>query len=74
MNQCECVAGCPFFNDKMTAMPAMADIYKRNYCQGDSSSCARHEVFAAFGPNAVPADLYPNQKDRSAALIAASAY
>ena len=74
MNDCECLATCPFFNDKMAQMPAMADMYKRNYCRGDSASCARHMVFEAFGPGTVPANLYPNQQEQAAELVANAAY
>ena len=74
MNECECLPKCPFFNDKMAEMPAMADMYKRNYCLGDSSRCARHMVFEAVGPGAVPANLYPNQSDVAENLVAARAY
>jgi len=70
MRDCECLAKCPFFNDKMAQMPSMAEMYKRNYCRGDSSSCARHMVFEVTGPGSVPAHLFPNQQDQAAELIA----
>jgi len=60
MSDCECLPKCPFFFDKMENMPAMADIYKTKYCQGDNSACARHEVFKVLGSPGVPADLFPN--------------
>jgi len=60
VNECECLAGCAFFNDKMDSIPAMADIYKQKYCLGDSSACARHRVFASLGREYVPGDMYPN--------------
>ena len=50
MSDCECLATCPFFNDKMAEMPAMAEMYKRNYCRGDSCTCARHMVFRGGRP------------------------
>lgn len=69
MADCECLAGCPFFFDKMENMPSMADIYKRNYCQGDSANCARHRVFERLGKGGVPSDLYPNDSLRADEIL-----
>ncbi len=74
MSDCECLATCAFFNDKMGDMPAMADMYKRNYCQGDSTNCARHMVFEQVGPGTVPINLFPNQQEAARQLIAEKAY
>lgn len=63
MADCECLPNCPFFFDKMDDMPAMADIYKRRYCQGDNTECARHAVFRTLGRSHVPSDLFPNDMD-----------
>jgi hypothetical protein len=73
MRDCECLETCLFFNDKMAEMPAMADMYKRNYCRGDSSNCARYTVFKALGRGSVPMDLYPNQQDLAENLVLAGA-
>lgn len=70
MADCECLSKCPFFNDKMKNMPAMAATYKRNYCQGEFAKCARYMVFKALGRDKVPADLFPNQGDRAKAILA----
>ena len=69
MAVCECLEKCPFFNDKMANMPAMADLYKKNYCMGDSTHCARFMVFKAKGRDAVPADLFPNNVEKANALL-----
>jgi hypothetical protein len=69
MADCECLAGCIFFNDKMAHMPTMANMYKRNYCRGDSSTCARYMVFKALGREAVPVDLFPNMADRAKTIL-----
>lgn len=69
MADCECLHKCPFFNDKMAGMPAMATIMKKRYCQGDSSDCARHIIFSTLGATSVPADLYPSQADRARQII-----
>lgn len=69
MAECECLAKCIFFNDKMASMPAMASLMKRRYCQEDNSNCARWIVRSALGPTNVPVDLFPNQMDRARSLI-----
>lgn len=69
MANCECLGGCPFFNDKMASMSSVADMMKKRYCQGDNSKCARFMVFKALGKPAVPADLFPNQVDIAEKLI-----
>jgi len=69
MADCELLAGCIFFNDKMTAMPATANMMKSSYCHGDNSTCARYMVFLKLGRPKVPQDLYPNDSDRAKQII-----
>ena len=69
MAQCECLPGCPFFNDKMPDSTGLGKIYKDKYCLGDSANCARHLVMKALGKPAVPANLYPNMRDLALNLI-----
>ena len=69
MANCECLEGCPFFNDKMKNSESLGNIYKRRYCLGDSANCARHMVFTQLGKPAVPADLFPNMKERAQQII-----
>lgn len=69
MADCECLPGCPFFNDRMAQMPVMADVIKKKYCRGDNAHCARHMVKVARGTAGVPIDLFPNQQDRAKALL-----
>lgn len=69
MADCECLEGCLFFNDKMEKMPAMSEMYKRNYCKGDFNGCARYMVFKALGKPAVPDSLYPNQKEKALEIL-----
>lgn len=71
MADCPSLPKCPFFNDRMANKPAMAAMMKKSFCQGDNSKCARWIVSRAKGGPAVPADLFPNQDERVAALIAA---
>jgi len=55
----------------MANKPAMANMYKKQYCQGDASECARHIVFTTLGKEAVPPDMFPNQKDRALGILKA---
>lgn len=73
MADCECLAGCPFFNDKMQNMPALANIMKNRYCHDDFAHCARHMIFEKLGKEAVPMDLFPNQTDRAEKILAQAA-
>jgi hypothetical protein len=68
MPDCEYLAACPFFNDKMAEMPSMAGIFKNKYCRGDFLSCARYTVCSALGKSNVPKDLFPNQLSRAQEL------
>ena len=61
MANCECIVGCPFFNDKMPMESGLGALYKKNYCQGDNLKCARYSVFKKLGKGKSPIDLYPNQ-------------
>lgn len=69
MANCECLDGCPFFNDKMDNMPGLSNMYKRSYCKGDYVSCARYMVFKSLGKAKVPVDMFPNQQDRAKELL-----
>ena len=69
MADCECLEKCPFFNDKMQNMPAVAEMYKESYCKKDNSSCARYMVFKTLGRDRVPADLYPNNVDLAREIL-----
>lgn len=69
MADCECLPKCAFFHDRMKHMPAMSEVWKLNYCQGDSSRCARHVVFLELGKEGVPADLFPNELERAGGVL-----
>lgn len=70
MADCELLAGCLFFNDKMKATEGLAKLYKDKYYRGDNSKCARYAVFKKLGRPSVPEDLYPNMMDRAMEIIA----
>lgn len=66
---CDGLATCPFFNDKMATIPLAADLYKAKYCKGDFSACARYMVKEAWGKESIPADLYPNETERAQEML-----
>jgi len=69
MADCECLPKCPFFNDNMSKMPAISNLLKKKFCQGDKSDCARHMVFRSVGKEFVPKDLYPNDNNTALEII-----
>jgi hypothetical protein len=68
--ECENLAACPFFNDKMSEMPVTAAILKRRLCKTDNSKCARYLVAQAVGKNFVPSNLYPHRLELVEEIIA----
>lgn len=69
MADCECLPKCPFFHDRMSNMPSMADIYKTRYCLGDNFHCARYKIFQSLGREYVPEDLFPNELERALEML-----
>lgn len=69
MPECDFIAVCPFFNDQLENMPGTAKLYEKTTCRGDFESCARFIVRNALGPDAVPRDLFPNDRERAEKLI-----
>lgn len=69
MAECQLTEKCIFFNDRMSHMPGMAEIYKDRYCRDDHDMCARYMVFKALGRENVPFDLFPNERDRALEVI-----
>jgi hypothetical protein len=69
MADCECLPKCPFFNDRMENMPAMADLMKKRFCQGNWSSCARYMVFKGKGREFVPSDMFPSETERAEEIL-----
>ena len=69
MAQCEKLATCPFYQGKMNIESAIGKIYRRKYCEGDKTNCARYKVATALGKKFVPLDLYPNMTDRANKIL-----
>ncbi len=69
MQECDRLSACPFFSDRLANMPGTSELIKREYCRGIFRLCARRIMLIAKGAEAVPADLFPDQRDRVANLI-----
>ena len=69
MADCQLLAGCIFFNDKMANKPGTAELLKTRFCRGEYERCARFMVFEKLGRPSVPLDLFPNQVDRANLIV-----
>lgn len=70
MAQCKNLIGCSFFNDRMPIDKGIGALYKKSYCLGEYSKCARYLVSEAVGKTKVPATLYPNMIEKVEEVIA----
>lgn len=67
MADCEKLAMCPFFTDRMKALPNVAALMKDTYCKGDKQQCARYQVSKTG--IAAPPDLFPNDLDYAKRIL-----
>jgi len=65
--ECERLPNCPFFTDKLPAMPNIAHMLKQQYCLSDKVKCARYIVVTA-GLEA-PLNLFPNDVERAHEML-----
>ena len=70
MAVCEKLQKCPFYNDKMSIDKGIGAMYKKRYCGGYKTMCARYIVATQLGANYVPNNLYPNMIDKAEKLLA----
>ncbi len=70
MADCEKIAGCMFFNDKLTNMPAVVDTIRKSFCHGDYTRCARYMVTEIFGIESIPSDIFPGNSVRAKTILA----
>jgi hypothetical protein len=70
MADCPLLQGCLFFNDKLSDTSGLGGMYKKRFCLGDNSECARHMIVKSVGREKVPTNSYPNMLDRAQAIIA----
>ena len=69
MADCEKLAECMFFNDKLTNMPAIAVLLRKLFCHGEYTRCARYMVTETLGKENIPADLFPGNSVRAKVII-----
>ena len=70
METCEKLSKCPFYQGKMSMDSGLGSMYKKKYCEGDKTQCARYQVATTLGPEYVSLNLYPNMNDQANKLIA----
>jgi len=70
MAKCENLAGCPFYQGKMTMDSGIGAMYKKKYCEEDKLSCARYMVASRIGKQYVTLNLYPNMQDQAKKILA----
>ena len=59
-----------FYQGKMTMDSGIGSMFKKKYCEGGKTICARYIVATTLGPNFVPDTLFPNMNDRAKAILA----
>ena len=69
MAMCENFEKCPFYQGKMSIESGIGALYKKNYCEGDKTTCARYMVATTVGKEFVPLSLYPNMLDKAKKII-----
>ena len=70
MAECDKLASCPFFNDRLENMPAVAGLLKKQYCTGDFKACARFRVAEKLGSTSVPSTLFPGDTATANRIVA----
>ena len=69
MAVCEKLEKCPFYQGKMSMESGLGSMYKKKYCEGDKTICARYQVATTVGPEFVTEALYPNMDARAKKII-----
>lgn len=69
MAMCENLQKCPFYQGKMDMESGLGSMYKRRYCEGDKTLCARYIVSSKLGKEFVPQTLYPNMAEKAQEII-----
>lgn len=70
MALCEKLEKCPFYQGKMDMNSGLGSMYKKKYCEGDKTICARYIVATKLGAEYVTNKLYPNMNDAANKLFA----
>lgn len=70
MGTCEKLSKCPFYQGKMDINSGLGSMYRKKYCEGDNTICARYMVSTQLGPEYVTDRLYPNMNDQANKILA----
>ena len=70
MATCEKLEKCPFYQGKMDINSGLGSMYRKKYCEGDKTICARYMVATQAGPEHVTNNLYPNMIDAANKILA----
>lgn len=70
MAECEKLSKCPFYQGKMDMNTGLGSMYKKRYCEGDKTLCARYMIATQLGPEFVNNNIYPNMVDLANKMIA----
>lgn len=57
---CENYTWCPIFGESIRMDKGLVLLFKKIYCKGDKSLCARYKIYISLGRSKVPYNLYPN--------------
>lgn len=71
MADCEIIKSCPFALGALESRPDQ-DKLTAEYCKSNNLHCARYMVYSTAGEDKVPADLYPDEKNKAYLVIAES--
>jgi hypothetical protein len=67
---CEKFSKCPFYQGKMDMNSGLGSMYKKKYCEGDKTICARYIISTQLGAEFVTNHIYPNMNDLANKMIA----
>ena len=69
MATCEKLPKCPFYQGKMSVDSGIGSMYKKKYCEGDKTICARYMIATKLGAQYVTESIYPNMTDLAKKMI-----
>lgn len=70
MADCEKLSKCPFYQGKMDINSGLGSMYKKKYCEGDKTICARYIISTELGAEFVTNNIFPNMNDLANKMIA----
>ena len=68
-DNCKYLNYCPVYQGKLADKEGMKKIFKRRYCEGDYSNCARYQIASTIGESHVPEGLLPNQNEKAKEVL-----